>query len=111
MPPGQLPKPKSDLVFLCSRALLLCLLILFIWVDEAHFPLCRWQQGPLISGDENITLMLLLFRGRREMGVGGEEMEEEEKEGREVGTESARLEQEPCASLALPGSPRPCPSH
>lgn len=103
MPPGQLPKHKSDLVFLCRKALLLCLLILFIWVDEAYFLLYRRQQGPLISGDENITLMVLLFRGRREVGVSGEEMEEEEKGGREINTESARLEQEP---LCLSDPPR-----
>lgn len=49
------------------------------------FPFYRWQQGPLISGDENITLMLLLFRGRREIRLGAEEMEKEEKGGREMG--------------------------
>lgn len=102
-----------DLVFLCSTAFLLCVLILFIWVDEAHFPLYRWQQGPLISGAEHIALMLLLLRGRREVGVGGEETDKEEKEeeekgGGEMGRESARTGEEPHASLALHGSRWSC---
>jgi hypothetical protein len=37
------------------------------------------------------------------MGVGGEEMEEEEKGGREMGTESVKLKQEP---PRLSGSPK-----
>lgn len=37
------------------------------------------------------------------MGVGGEEMEEEEKGGREMGTESVKLKQEP---PCLSGSPK-----
>lgn len=82
------------------------MLVLFIWVDEAHFPLYRWQQGPLISGAEHITLMLLLLRGRRELGCGEEKEEKGEKEDRgEMGRESAQTEKEPHAALAFPGSP------
>lgn len=109
IPPGPSPSPTSDLAFLCSSAFLLCVLVLFIWVDEAHFPLYRWQQGPLISGTEHIMRCYCSSEEGGSWGC-GEEKEKEEKgekkdRGGEMGRESAQTEKEPHAALAFPGSP------